>query len=151
MKIITERAAYVQANDITNLTTSNISIPKSMARKARNRDRFDFIKLNDQEKDIVVNTDWILDYDFLKGLSKDEINLLGTGLTEKYTSTLQDTNKPYEERCTESDKVGYKMLGLAYYLLYLEGKIEMTLPRGIEKPKCMEKEESDKVPVKIIK
>lgn len=151
MKIITERAIYVQVNDITNLSTSNINIPKSMTRKAKNKSKFDFIKLDGKEKDIVAKTDWILDYDFLKGLSKDEINLLGTDLSEKYTSILQDTSKPYEERCIESDKVGYKMLGLAYFLNYIEGRIEITLPRGIEKPKYMKKEESDKVPVKTLK
>lgn len=149
-KITTKKTTYVQANDIINLSASNISIPKSMTKKTKNKNKFDFIKLNEEESKIVANTAWILDYDFLKNLSPDEINLLGTSLGNIYTSVLNDTTKPYEERCIESDFIGYKMLGLAYFLQYIEGRVEMPLPKGIEKPKYMKQEKSNKLLVKTI-
>lgn len=125
-------------------------MPKSMTKKTKNKNKFDFIKLNEEESEIVANTAWILDYDFLKNLSPDEINLLGTSLGNIYTSVLNDTTKPYEERCIESDFIGYKMLGLAYFLQYIEGRMEIPLPKGIEKPKYMKQEKSNKLLVKTI-
>ena len=42
------------------------------------------------------------------------------------------------------------MLGLAYFLQYIEGRIKMPLPKGIEKPKYMKQEKSNKLLVKTI-
>ena len=80
MKIVTDKAVYIQKNDIIRLSQSYLNIPESVFLQiyatgviiADDKDKYEFIKIEgDKEIDFFKSIDWIIDYNEVKDLSEN--------------------------------------------------------------------------------
>lgn len=150
MKIITQDAAYVQMYDMMFLHETDIPMPYSIFLKVfgqeitivNDSNRYDFVKFEEpSEIEYFNDIDWIVDYNSVKDLSKRQIRRLIKKTKEEQKSIAENYNPlPNEEKAKKSemvsryDELAYKSYGLNSMLKLKQGRIEMTLPEGIEYP-----------------
>lgn len=92
MKIITDRAVYVQKNDIAFLNQTDLDIPASIYLKAfgnspttiiDDSNRFDFLKFDDErEIEYFRNLEWIIDYNEVKDLDEEQLMEIGQSIAQ---------------------------------------------------------------------
>lgn len=144
MKIITDKAAYIQKNDLGYLNNSDIAIPASIFLKTFGNDitviddtnRYEFVEYNEpNEIEFFKGIDWMIDYDEVKDLSEDEIISLGQSIADERNAIAKRFNAmSFDERkkninmATKCDLLDFKMYSLRDILLFKRGHLKMTLP-----------------------
>lgn len=144
MKIITEEAVYVQKKDIAFLTHKGIEIPESIFNRiffngviiVGNTDNYKFYEF--QEKEVIEffkKLDWILDYNDVKNLTKNEFIQLEQKLTEEkqelennYSEIFLDDYRKTYDMILQHEKLQHKMYSLRDISLFNQGQLEMDLP-----------------------
>lgn len=150
MKIIRKDAVYVQMNDLMFLNGTDIPIPDSIFLKifgqgtvvVNNSNRYNFVKFEDEsEIEYFKELDWIIDYDSVKELDKDEINQLVNQIVDKEQEIADKFNNlPENEKVDNFDMVAryeeleYKEYSLRSFVSFKQGKTSMELPDNIEYP-----------------
>lgn len=150
MKIITEKAAYVQKNDLIYLHHTDLSIPASIYLNffrngiviVDDSNRYDFEKFEDpREIEFFRSLDWMVDYFSVKDLSEDEIIRIGQSIAEEKNQIASEYNlMPEEERkknigmVAQYKALDFKMHSLSDIILFKRGCLEMPLPEGIDYP-----------------
>ena len=157
MKIITDDAVYVMKNDLKQLFIANSN---EMFRKIFNNiilviddsNRYEFEKFDGQrEMDFFKGTDWMVDYNDVKDLSKEELEQMCQDIADKRCQITHEFRlMPEDERkknaqaielpCTLLD---FKMISLRDILWFKMGRLSITLPEGVDYPKDYQKEEKD--------
>lgn len=158
MKIITDREAYVQKNDIVQLNTSNLEIPASIYLKIfgsgitiiDDSNRYEFVKFEEAyEIEFLKSINWIINYDDVKGLSDDEIMEMGNKILAERSQIADNFNSlSEEERLYNIEKVEeqcdlleFKFYSLRDFLWFRQGHLKFDLPEGIESSIKQVKEE----------
>ena len=112
MKIVTDKAVYIQKNDIIRLSQSYLNIPESVFLQiyatgviiADDKYKYEFIKIElDKEIDFFKSIDWIIDYNEVKDLSENEI----IELSQKFA---QEKNENFFEMVNKVLKTNYSTL-----------------------------------------
>ncbi len=150
MKIVTEKAVYVQKHDIAYLTHMRLSIPASIFLKVfgngmviiDDRNRYEFEKFEDpKEIEFFKGLDWIVDYQSVKDLSEEEIIKLGQGIAQAKNEIAQKFNAMSEvereenlDMVTQCELLDFKMYTLRDILWFQQGHLKMTLPEGFDYP-----------------
>lgn len=155
MKIIRDNKVYVQNSDLTHLANalaySGMSCPEGVLNQVYG-DFFICTPDNQNEfkelegKEIVEffsKLDYIVDYDKVKDLSKEELNNLGVQLCDERNSLVRQYNNMAFSDMTD-DKVqklycrikllDYKIKSLSDFFWYKEKKTKVKFPNGIESP-----------------
>lgn len=144
MKIITEKAAYVQKNDLMYLNSSSLAIPASIYMKVfgwgitiiDDRNRYEFVKFEeDSEIEFFKDIDWMIDYNEVKDLTEEEMINLGQSIVEKknaiakkYNGMSRKEKKNNCEMIQDCELLEFKMYSLADIIHYKRGELPMDLP-----------------------
>lgn len=158
MKIFKDGAVYVQKNDIINLNQFDLVIPASIYLSLFGNEvtiiddsnRFEFVRYDkDYEIEFFKNIDWIIDYNEVKDLDENKILELAQNITDKQKSVSEKYNSMSEEEQNENEHLlleyqnfYFKICSLYDVVLFMKGRIKMTLPEGVEYPKDYVEEES---------
>lgn len=150
MKIITKDAVHVQMNDLMFLHQTDLPIPCSIFLKVfgqgtvivNDSNRYDFVKFEDEaEIEYFKNLDWIIDYNSVKELDKENINQLVAQIVDEEQKIADKFNNlPENEKVDNFDMVAryeqleYKQYNLKKFMSFKQGKISMELPESIEYP-----------------
>ncbi len=150
MKIITEKAVYVQMNDIIHLNRTDLPIPASIFMKVfghgivivNDSNRYDFQKFDkDSEMEFFKGIDWMVDYNAVKDLSDDEIIKIGQSIAQAKNEIAQQFNSMSEEErkknlgmVAQCELLDFKMYSLRDILWFRQGHLKMTLPEGVDYP-----------------
>ena len=153
MKIITEKAVYVQKNDIAYLNNTDLPIPASIFMKVFGKgiviiddsNRYEFEKFEEQnEREFFKDLDWIVDYNSVKELTDEEIIEIGQGIAKKreqmakkFNAMSESERKKNRDMVTQCELLEFKMYSLRDILWFKQGYLKMTLPEGIENPKVV--------------
>lgn len=123
MKIITDKAAYIQKIDLEFFKYRLRTMPQSISAKIfENKeidlddyDKYDFLKFDSTEDiEFFKSIDWIIDYDSIKDLTTSELKEIGNAYVERLEKTAK---KLYEMSEEDSD---YKDTLFQYTLLYYQ-------------------------------
>lgn len=143
MKIVTEKAIYVQKVDIDRLCDNDVFIPYSILHCGITIDentKYEFVKF-DKEEDINYfnSIDWIMDYDELKKLSNEEIINMWKSMkeekekiTQQYETMKSGQNDEVSKMIRRSLSLHLKTWFLTEFLSFRYGDLEMPLPEEIE-------------------
>lgn len=146
MKIITEDRAYVQNNDIVNLSKTDERIPESIVSSIfydiDDTNRYEFVCFeNPLEIEFFSNLEWLIDYNEIKDLSESQICSLWKKNIEdhkkcstKYEKMDDETKKRYIDLVFLCKKLQFKAEGLEDVLYIKKGKLNINLPDDIERP-----------------
>ena len=150
MKIVTDKAVYVQKNDIMYLYQSDLTIPGSIFIKVfgngtviiNDDNRYEFIEFNEPDQiKFFQSLDWMIDFDEVKDLSEAEIIDLGqkiaserNSIAQKFNSMSPEEKEKNADMVFQCDLLDFKMYSLRDIYWLKQGKIQMTLPEGIEFP-----------------
>ncbi len=150
MKIITEKAVYVQKNDIAYLTHTDLPIPASIFMKVfgsgvviiDDHNRYEFERFEEgDEIEFFKSLDWIVDYHSVKDLSDGEIIEIGQNIAQtknqiaqKFNSMSGDEREKNFEMVTQCELLDFQMYSLRDILWFKQGHLKMTLPEGIDYP-----------------
>ena len=154
MKIITDKAVYVQKNDMIALNQFALSIPASIFMKVYGNEitiiddtnRFEFVSFDEKsEIEFFKELDWIVDYDSVKDLEEAQIIELGQNIAQqrndiakKYNAMNDIERRKNEHMIYECEKLDFKMYSLRDILWFKQGHIQFSLPSGVEYPKGYE-------------
>ncbi|MBE6160472.1 MAG: hypothetical protein E7157_05460 [Lactobacillales bacterium] len=141
---------YVQKNDIMYLNQTDLSIPASIFMKIfgngvtiiDNSNRFEFVEFtNSHEIEFLKNIDWIIDYNEVKELSKDEIMKLANEIAnkqneiaDKYNNMSPEDKQNNKDIIFQHETLDYKFYSLRDFLWFKQGHLKMELSEGIEYP-----------------
>lgn len=158
MKIITDRAAYVQKNDIIQLNVSDLEIPASIYLKVfgsgitviDDSNRYEFVKFEEAyEIEFLKSINWIINYDDVKDLSDDEIMEMGNIVLAERSEIADNFNLLSEEERIHNidnveeqcDLLEFKFYSIRDFLWFKQGHLKFTLPVMGECPMEQVKEE----------
>ena len=166
MKIFTNNAVFVQKNDIAYLTRGYLKVPVSIFTKSfgndtfyiDNNSKYDFIEFNKpHEINFFKNIDWIVDYNEVKNLSKEETIVLGERIAEEINKIANKFNKmtPAQKKknmklVSQCELLKYKMCSLKEIFWFKEGQIKINLPLDIETQTELRQEKGIKKLVKTM-
>ena len=150
MKIFRDNKVYVQRNNIAVLNTVCESIPAKIfitlcsegSIIVGNYNRFNFYEFDNPEiVEYFRQQDWIVDYDEVKGLNQQEMYRLGDEVVEEmnnaateYNAMSQEEREQHPELRERHALLRNKLTELGDVYLFLNGKLKMNLPEGIEGP-----------------
>lgn len=156
MKIISDNAIYVQKNDIACLNQADLAIPASIFMKVfgngiviiDDHNRYEFVKFEmPEEIEFFKGIDWMIDYNEVKDLSKEETIALGKSIAKEKNSIAQRFNSmTLEERknnlsmVSQCELLDFKIYSLRDVLWFKQGHIKMKLPEGVDFPAGFEQE-----------
>ncbi len=127
MKIITDKAVYVEKNDIAYLSQTDFPIPALVLEKVMgiigDRNRYEFVKI-------------------VKDLTNDEIIELGQSIAQARNKIAQQFNSMSKaeqqenfDMLTKCELLDYKMSSLRDILWFKQGHLPITLPEEIDHSK----------------
>ena len=139
MKVFKDDAVYVQIYDLGFLFNHGIKMPFSVFEKSFKDssdisvNKYKFKKFKDDESiRFFSQLDWILDYDNLKNLSKEDLTKLGKKISDsvdekttyysKLTEEEKITNKSVIQEC---DLLMFQLHTIIDYEMYLKGELEI--------------------------
>lgn len=148
MKIITDKAVYIQKKDIVRLSESYLDIPESVFLQiyatgviiADDNDKYEFIKIEgDKEIEFFKNIDWMIDYNDVKDLSENDIIELSKKIDKEKNKMEKEFNSmPEEEKINhitmfehQCDLMEYKIYSLRDILCFKQGHLDIKLPSEI--------------------
>lgn len=148
MKIFTGNAVFIQKNDMAYLNRSDLPIPASIFMKffgsgvtiIDDSNRYEFVKFEeDDEIEFFRGVDWILDYDDVKDLTRQQIIEFGQCISEEKNKIASQYNAMSNEdkiinmyMVEECELLDYKMLSLRDYLWCKEGKLQFAWPKELK-------------------
>lgn len=158
MKIITDKAVYVQKNDMAYLNQTDLPIPAAIYMKVFGRgitiidndNRYEFVKFTAPEEiEYFRSLDWLIDYNALKDLTEEELIAFGTEVGKEKKQRIDEFNaKPEKERKAQYGKAlasldlfDYKMYSIRDLIMFKKGELEFALPKGIKKTAIIVAEE----------
>lgn len=149
-----KESVYVQMEDIMHLHQSDMPIPASIFTKifhgiviVDNSNRFDFVKF-DEEHEIKFfrELDFILDYDYYKNLTDEQLDEEGQKLVDKSDEIAEKWNSMSpEERekninlFQEHENIDYMLKFLSTIYALKHGKISMPFPNFVQLPEIPKK------------
>lgn len=132
------------------LYQSDLTIPASIFIKVfgngtviiNDDNRYEFIEFNEPDQiEFFQSLDWIINFDEVKGLSEAKIIDLGqkianerNGIAQKFNSMSPEEKEKNVDMVSQFDLLDFKMYSLRDIYWLKQGKIQMTLPEGIEFP-----------------
>lgn len=149
MKIINDKVVYVQKIDLEFLKYRLHSLPVSIDSQIFENvesnfddfNKYDFFKFeNVNDIEFFRNTDFIVDYNFVKTVSIDEIVKVGKKYIEKRDIlarklySIATSNSDYNEILTQFKIVEYQISSLNDIIDFKSGCLKMKLPEGTELP-----------------
>ena len=144
MKIITDKAVYVQTCDIIFINNNNISMPDNLFKEAFGKNlvviddsnQYDFIKLDESYIEYFKNLDWIIDLMEIIKLEEDDIVLLGKATMDRINLIKNDQDPNYinSKKLTKLEILNYKFSSIGYILQFYRGKIKISIPNEILNP-----------------
>ena len=148
MKIITDKAAYVQKNDLYYLDSTEVPKTRSIYLSVFNwgktrltkENQFDFYKYEEPEDiEYFKNIDWMVDYDEVKDCSCEELKRLVEAIkdeieniADRFNNMKQKEKKKNEGLSMRCRLLAYKAHTLNEFIKYKTGKINFELPEGFE-------------------
>lgn len=148
MKIITDKAAYVQKVDLYYLDSTELTKTRSIYLSVFNwgktrltkENQFDFYKYEEPEDiEYFKNIDWMVDYDEVKDCSDEELVKLGKAINEERENIAERfNNMSIKERIKNPDLqlrhrlLAHKIHTLTDFIMYKRGQINFELPEGFE-------------------
>lgn len=151
MKITTDKAVYVQKNDLGYLFSSDIPIPASIYLQAagpefmiiNDTNRYDFVKFEeDSEIEYFNGMDWMVEYSEVKDLPvgdilglEEDIITKRNGIASKFNEMSQDEKKKNYSMVQQCELLQFKMFSLNDIVKMKSGKLSIELPEGIDYPK----------------
>ena len=155
MKIITNDAVYVMKNDLKQLFFANSDSMFSVIFGntiliINDSNRYEFERFDGQrEMDFFKGIDWMVDYNEVKDLSKEELEQMCENIADErcqiaheFRLMPEDERKRIEQTVDVQCKLlDFKMLSLRDILWFKMGRLSITLPEGIDYPKDYQKEE----------
>lgn len=163
MKIITEGRAYVQNNDIINLSKTDERIPASIISsifyEIDDTNRYEFVCFeNPADIEFFSNLEWLIDYNEIKDLSESEICSLWKKNVEdhkKCSSKYEEMDDETKKKCVGlvflCKKLQFKVEGLEDMLYFKKGKIDINLPEGIERPIIIDNKKGIRKLIEVLK
>ena len=148
MKIVTKGKTYIQKSDIAylesinSIKTTRIGLDVSLFDKLTGSEyiNYDFVECDDELLKLVDQSDYLLDYDFIKQLNKTEVLRLCRIKIERKqeiekTFKLMDysTKIRNQSLVTEYEVLSFQIESLRNILLYKEDKKELKLPKVFRK------------------
>ena len=166
MKIITDNAVYVQKNDMVYLNQLDLVIPTSIFMKVfgngvviiDDRNRYEFVEFNAPEEiEFFKGIDWMIDFNKVKDLSKEEIIAFGQSIAEERNRIAQKLNSMTQEEIKENmnmvsqyELLDFKMYSLRDVLWFKQGNIKIELPEGVTLPADFKQEKGIKKLIKTM-
>lgn len=148
MKIITEKAAYVQKKDLLYLSRSSFLVPASISIKISDcsvaSNMYDFIRFSlPREIEFFKNLGWIIDYSEIKDLSMEECTELSKNLKEEKIELARGFNGALSEGNALEVLSSYKLLDFKINSLedainFKKGQLKFKLPKGVKYPDDLE-------------
>lgn len=156
MKIITNKKAYVQLNDLSYLMRAmeDESIPASIVNKVfgqvficTDSNRYEFETFDSPEEiEFFKNLDYSVDYMELKDLSDEEIIEYGNSIVNKQNEIADKFNSMSDEEkeknrnlVKEHELLQFKMLSVRDILWMRNGKLKVKLPSEVAPLKGIKK------------
>ena len=148
MKIITDKKAYVQLNDLAYLCDSSLDVPVSVLREmvgetglvitSKNRYKcMEFSKKEDIE--FFKNQTWMVDYSEVKDKSVEELNKMLVNTAEEAEEYLNEYKRYSEEEQEEHsdilekyDLLEFKFFSLRYVLWNKKENGKIKLPKTVK-------------------
>ncbi len=164
MKIINGDEVYVQKNDMIyffrfmrmingdyiRYNYCSLPVPVSTFSKVFGRgpviiddsNRYDFVKVDDKaEIEFFDGLDWILDYNQVKNMPKDELVKMGQSMLDERNEIANRFNSmSLEEKSNNGymidkcEMLEYKIQSLRDFIWFREGDLNMKLPSGVDYP-----------------
>lgn len=149
MKIIRENCVYVQLEDINYLVNRNVQIPKKIIYRTLENgyliidesNKYSFIRYDEKEIiDFFKGLDVIIDYDSIKNLPTDQLDLYCDNISKVKDEELDKFNKLSKEKRMSNQKqldrindLEYRYYQVNKFLLYKGGYDSMELPKEVKK------------------
>lgn len=146
MKIITDKVAYIQKNDLNFLHLSEVTKTASIylsvfdwgKTRITDANRNEFYKFEKSEDiEYFKSLDWMVDYDEIKDLSDEELVNMGRAISiEKNKMGVEFNEMSIKERMNDSDialrhkVLDFKMKSLIDVILYKRGELTFEFPEG---------------------
>lgn len=167
MKIFKDGILYIQKNDVVSLFSLNFKLTKKMPillfKKATGENTvtvidgsncFDFYTIDDKNTiEFLLNFDYIINYAEVKDLTEEEIRQLGNPIIDEMNSIVTKLNNnstlSYEkaELLNNYAMLKMKLYDLRNFLWFKQGHIKINLPKDVEYPKDVVKQEIVIVPI----
>lgn len=149
MKIFDNNKVYVQKKDINYLIKSDLPMPTSISMKLCEysfahigaRNQYEFMEFeNEEEIEFFKSVNFIVDYDKVKDLSKEEITvLIDASVDERNSLALRLNAMPLKEQEKHIDMINrcnfleFTIRSLRDILSFRDGRIQVELPiEGVE-------------------
>ena len=144
-----KESVYVQMQDIMHLYHSDIPIPASIFTKifngiviVDNSNRFDFVRFDEEyEVEFFRKLDFVLDYDYYKNLTDEQLDEEGQKLVEKSNQIAEKWNSMSPEEREQNSNLFQDYENIDYMLHFLSaiyavkhGKTSMPFPDFVQLP-----------------